>query len=141
LSFYLDASAILPLLLGEPTNDRLEQFVASHTGHLIGDFAAAEVAAVLSRLVRTRTLNAADANSRLTDFDTWRTAISNSVDLQAVDALLAGAYVRRFDLMLRAPDALHLAITRRVDATLVTLDRRMARAAAELGIAVAVPIA
>ncbi len=45
-------------------------------------------------------------------------------------------YVRRFDLALRAPDALHLAIARRLDATLVTLDRRRAAAAGELGIAV-----
>ena len=45
-------------------------------------------------------------------------------------------YVRRFDLALRAPDALHLAIARRLDATLVTLDRRLAAAAGELGIAV-----
>ena len=36
--------------------------------------------------------------------------------------------------MLRAPDALHAAICRRGDLTLVTLDRRLASAAAELGI-------
>ena len=141
MSLYLDASAILSSLLGEPTSDRLERFFASHPDRLISDFAAVEVAAVLSRLVRTRTLDAADGNARLADFDAWRTAISSPVDLQAVDALLAGTYVRRFDLMLRAPDALHLAIARRVDATLVTLDRRMAGAAEELGISVAVPTA
>lgn len=141
MSIYLDASAILPSLLGEPTSDHLERFFSSHADRLISDFAAAEVAAVLSRLVRTRMLDAADASSRLADFDAWRAATSSSVDLRAVDALLAGTYVRRFDLMLHAPDALHLAIARRVDATLVTLDRRMARAAEELGIAVAVPIA
>ena len=45
-------------------------------------------------------------------------------------------YVRRFDLALRAPDALHLAVARRLDATLVTLDRRLTAAARELGIAV-----
>lgn len=141
MSIYLDASAILPSLLGEATSDRLEQFFASHRARLVSDFAAAEVAAALSRLVRTRTLHASDADARLADFDTWRVATTHPVDLQAVDARLAGTYVRRFDLMLHAPDALHLAIARRVDATLVTLDRRMARAAEELGIAVAVPTA
>lgn len=141
MSIYLDASAILPSLLGEPTSDHLERFFALHTNRLISDFAAVEVAATLSRLVRTRALNALDANSRLADFDAWRAAISSPVDLQTVDALLAGTYVRRFDLMLHAPDALHLAMARRVDATLVTLDRRMARAAGELGIAVTVPTA
>jgi predicted nucleic acid-binding protein len=47
-------------------------------------------------------------------------------------ARLAYIYARRFDLGLRAPDALHLAIARRLDATLVTRAR-------EMGIAVEVP--
>jgi len=44
-----------------------------------------------------------------------------------------------FELRLRAPDALHLAIARRLDVSLVTLDRRMAAAAGELGIADGMP--
>jgi predicted nucleic acid-binding protein len=40
---------------------------------------------------------------------------------------------------LHAPDALHLAISRRLDVALVTFDRRMAAAARELGIAVEEP--
>src|ERR1700733_15978300 len=41
---------------------------------------------------------------------------------------------------LRAPDALHAAIYRRFEFQLVTLDRRLATAARELGIAVVVPV-
>jgi uncharacterized protein len=103
---------------------------------LISDFAAAEVASALSRLVRMAVLTAADASARLADFDAWRAAMSLPVDLGASDARLAYIYVRRFDLGLRAPDALHLAIARRLDATLVTLDRRLAAAATELGVTV-----
>lgn len=139
MSIYLDASVILPALVDEQTSDHLRKFLASYPERLISDFAAAEVAAVFSRLVRMHTLGTADANLRLADFDAWRAAMSETVDFRAADARLAGMYVRRFDLMLHAPDALHLAMARRVDATLVTLDRRMARAAQELGIAVAVP--
>lgn len=47
---------------------------------------------------------------------------------------LANIFVRRFDLMLRAPDALHAAICRRGDLLLVTLDHRLAAATGELGI-------
>jgi predicted nucleic acid-binding protein len=43
--------------------------------------------------------------------------------------------VRRFALGLRTPDALHLAICRRLDLPLLTFDRRQAAAAAALGIA------
>jgi len=99
-------------------------------------FAAAEVASALSRLVRMALLTEADASARLADFDAWRAAMSLPVDIGASDARLAYIYVRRFDLGLRAPDALHLAIARRLDATLVTLDRRLATAARELGVAV-----
>ena len=62
-----------------------------------------------------------------------------SAEIHAADVRLADAYVRRFDLGLRTPDALHLAIAHRLDATLLTLDRRLATAARELGVAVEVP--
>ena len=51
----------------------------------------------------------------------------------------ADAYVRRFDLALRAPDALHLAVVQRLDLSLITLDRRLATAARELGVGVEMP--
>jgi hypothetical protein len=84
-------------------------------------------------------LTDADASARLADFDVWRAAMSLGVDIAASDTRLAYIYARRFDLGLRAPDALHLAIARRLDATLVTLDRRLATAARELGVAVEDP--
>ena len=107
---------------------------------IVGDLAAAEVASAFSRLVRVGTVLAAEAAARLADFDAWRAAATDTVDLQASDARLANILVRRFDLMLRAPDALHAAICRRTGNVLVTLDRRLARAAAELGIGVVVPV-
>jgi hypothetical protein len=45
----------------------------------------------------------------------------------------------RFELALRAPDALHLAMVIRLDASLITLDRRPAAAALGLEIAVETP--
>jgi hypothetical protein len=84
-------------------------------------------------------LSEADASARLADFDAWPAAMSSLVDIAASDARLAYMYARRFDLRLRAPDALHLAIVRRLDVALVTLDRRMAATARELGMAVEVP--
>jgi hypothetical protein len=74
--------------------------------------------------------------ARLADFDAWRAAMSSPVEIVASDARLAYVYVRRFDLALRAPDAVHLAVSRRLDLRLVTLDRRLAAAARELGVAV-----
>jgi predicted nucleic acid-binding protein len=70
----------------------------------------------------------------MADFDAWRAAATADLDLHAADARLAHVFVRRFDLMLRAPDALHAAMCRREDHELVTMDRRLAAAASELGV-------
>ena len=137
MSAYLDASVVLPRLIEEPASAAVRHHLMTHRQQrLISDFTAAEVASALSRLVRMGLLTDAEGSARLADFDAWRAVTSSPADVQASDARLAHAYVRRFELMLRAPDALHLAIARRLDATLVTLDRRLARAAQELGITV-----
>ena len=65
--------------------------------------------------------------------------MSSPVDIRSADAQLAYVFARRFELALRAPDALHLAMVRRLDATLITLDRRLAAAARDLDIAVETP--
>ena len=137
MSAYLDASVILPRLIEEPASTAVRHYLAAHPQQLlISDFAAAEVASALSRLVRMGLLDGTDAVARVSDLDVWRAGASSPVDVQALDMRLAYAYVRRFDLMLRAPDALHLALARRLELTLVTLDRRLANAALALGISV-----
>jgi hypothetical protein len=140
LTFYLDTSVLLPTLIAEPTTKAVYEFLGRDNGELlISDFAAAEVASALSRLLRMALLAETDASARLADFDAWRAAMTSPVDIRASDVRLAYIYVRRFDLQLRAPDALHVAVARRLDAALVTLDRRMATAAWELGVAVEMP--
>ena len=142
MSDYLDASVLLPILIDEPASAAVDRFMTTRGQELlVSDFAAAEVAAALSRLVRTGLLEKADAAERLADFDVWRAAMGTPADIHAADARLANAYVRRFELMLRAPDALHAAIARRLGATLITLDQRLATAAHALGIPVEQPAA
>ena len=134
MSVYLDASVLLPTLVEEPASDAVDAYMLSRAQELlVSDFAAAEVASALSRLVRMGLLQSADAIQRLSDFDVWRAAATAPADLRASDMRLAYAYVRRFELMLRTPDALHIAIARRLDVPLATLDRRRAAAARELG--------
>jgi hypothetical protein len=140
LTRYLDASVMLPILIKEPASAIVDAFMSTvEQEPCVSDFAAAEVASAVSRLVRTGRLQATDGAASLSDFDVWRAAMTRAAEIHAVDVRLAGAYVRRFDLALRAPDALHLAIARRLDFALVTLDRRMAAAARELGVAVEMP--
>jgi uncharacterized protein len=140
LSWYLDASAMLPILIKEPTSAVVDAFMSTIQQELwVSDFAAAEVASALSRLVRAGRLQASEGMACLSDFDVWRAAMTRPAEIHAVDVRVAGSYVRQFDLALRVPEALHLAIARRLDLVLVTLDRRMVAAAKELGVAVEVP--
>ena len=140
MSIYLDASFLVPTLVAEQVSGAVNDYlVATEQELLVSEFAAAEVASALSRLVRMRLLAAADAAARLADFEAWRAAASSPIDIHAADARLAYAYVRRFELMLRAADALHLAIATRLEASFATVDRRLEQAARQLGIPVEVP--
>jgi len=140
VSAYLDASALVATLVREPGSVAIDAFLDQYTGTIgVSEFAAAEVASALSRLVRTHLIAQEDAEAGLSDFDAWRSIRTETIDIEPPDARLANTYVRRFDLMLRAPDALHAAICRRLDLTLVTLDQRLAKAARELGIDVSIP--
>ncbi len=141
MSLYLDASVLVPTVVVEQASPAVVEFLLGRADDLIvGDFAAAEVASALSRLVRMDRLRLTEALERLADFDAWRTGETENADVDLHDCRLANSYVRRFDLKLRAPDALHAAICRRLGLQLVTLDHRLVAAARELGIAVVVPV-
>jgi predicted nucleic acid-binding protein len=140
LKIYLDASVLIAVLAEEPASAAVRRFLRAHReDRLISDFAAAEVASAIFRLLRMRLLTEGEGSARLADFDAWRAAASSPADMHAADARLAYAYVRRFALHLRAPGALHLAIAQRLGANLITLDKRMATAARELGVTVEMP--
>jgi predicted nucleic acid-binding protein len=140
LSDYLDASILLPTLVTEDASTAVDACLDARAQELlVSDFAAAEVASGLSRLVRMRLLEPAVATGHLEDFEVWRAARTAPADIRDADMRLAYAYVKRFELKLKAPDALHLALARRLDAVLVTLDRPLANAAAALGIHAFVP--
>jgi predicted nucleic acid-binding protein len=140
LNLYLDASVLMPAVIEEPSSSAVRELFRNRPDDLsVGDFAAAEVASALSRLVRMERLTATEGAERLADFDEWRVSATEVAEMDAHDCRLANTYVRRFDLKLRAKDALHAAICRRLELQLATLDRRLAAAARVLGINVVVP--
>lgn len=137
---YLDASAILPILIEEAGTSAMDGYMVGRSQDLVvSDFAAAEVASGLSRLVGMAQLSPEIGRQRLANFDDWRAAETVTLELVSADARQASSLVRRFDLMLRAPAALHVAICRRTGDQLITLDRRLADAARALGLDVLTP--
>lgn len=140
MSLYLDANILVALLTPEPLSERADDFVRDRSERLIvSDFAAAEFASAIARRVRMRETTIGDARKDLADFDVWAARSAERTDLGPGDVALATTYIRRLDLNLPAPDAIHIAIVRRLDATLATFDRQMAAAARALGMAVATP--
>ena len=140
MSLYLDASAVVPLLVKEAMSSAVERMLKDADQlFLVSEFAAGEVASAIARQFRIGLLSRHDADIALSDFDTLRLTDTEIPSFDALDIRVAALFVRRFELKLRLPDAIHAATCQRLGATLVTLDRRLADAASTLGIAVAVP--
>jgi predicted nucleic acid-binding protein len=131
---------LVALLTPEPFSERADTFLQNNSAPLIvSDFAAAEFSSAVARRVRMREFTIEQAETALAGFDAWLARAVNRVEIGTGDVSLATTYIRRLDFPLRTPDALHIAIARRLDATLVTFDRSMAAAARALGMAVATP--
>jgi len=134
VALYLDASVIVATLVSEATSEVTRQFLFQATEPLlVSSYTDAEVASALSRLVRTKKLTLDAARRTLTHFDDWRLAETMMIEVDDFDIVLAGDLVRQFELKLRTPDALHLAICLRIGAQLVTHDDGLAKAAIARG--------
>ncbi|HWE98746.1 MAG TPA: type II toxin-antitoxin system VapC family toxin [Caulobacteraceae bacterium] len=140
MSFYLDASVIVPTLAAQSMSHEALAFLNRSPGPFsVSDLCEAEVAAAASRMVRMSILTADRGVAMLHRFDTWLAAEGDPVATETSDFRAAIVLVRRFELKLRTPDALHLAISARLGAQLVTFDRRLALAAQAVGLTVHTP--
>jgi predicted nucleic acid-binding protein len=137
LTIYLDASVLVALF----TDDHFSQRADSLSRKLdeppiASDFAAAEFAAVLARHMRMGELTAGQVREILTDFDAFAKTDTIRAEMASEDVRAADAIIRRLDLPLRAPDAIHIAIAQRLGAELATFDEKMAACARALGASV-----
>jgi uncharacterized protein len=137
LSRYLDTNAIIGLLTTDPLSAQVRALLRREPEPLIlSDFGSAEFSAVVGRKVRTGTIGRQHGLDALAALDNWSSRVTR-VELETGDISKAETFLRRLDLPLQAPDAVHIAIVQRLNATLVTFDRRMASAARILGLSTA----
>jgi predicted nucleic acid-binding protein len=135
---YFDASVLVSLVVRDLFTDRAEAFLESgEVTPCVSDFAAAEVSGVLGRNVRTGRLTLAQARAALSVFDTLRVRGAEALEIDHLAVTTADSFLRRLDLTLRTPDALHLALAVRSGASLATFDRGMAECARMLGVELA----
>jgi uncharacterized protein len=135
----LDTSLLVGLFVeGDAHASRARSFSADDAEVLVvSDFAAAEFSSVIARLTRTHVIEQAAAREVFGDFDEWRARFTASEEITPGDVQIAISMIRQLDLNILAPDAINLAIARRLGASIATFDRGMARNAAVPGIAAA----
>jgi predicted nucleic acid-binding protein len=135
VTLWLDASVVVSVMAAESTSLAVDRSLAEATGAiLVSDFCVAETSAAIARLARTGQKSPADADRLFDELDEWIADLAERRIIEPEDVALAIDFVRQPGLSLRAPDAIHIAAAQRVGATLITLDKGMARAAALLGI-------
>src|SRR4051812_34775057 len=100
---------------------------------LVSDFAGAEFASAIARLVRMGDVTADGARDTFAEFDAWTSRETEGAQTTTVDIGSAAAFIRRLDLTLRAPDAIHIAIAQRLGVDLFTFDKKLAASARTLG--------
>jgi predicted nucleic acid-binding protein len=140
---YLDTDVLLPLFVREPESDRLRDWFEALPPHEL----------TVSEWTRTEFVSAIGIKARRGDLekrvaqDVVRTfhQLANDSLLVLVperdDFLLSSRYLERFDLGLRAGDALHLAMALNHGAReLYSLDRLLVKCAQKLKIKARIPV-
>lgn len=135
MSFYVDASTVVALIARQSASAHVDPFLMGQYGRvLISDFAQAECSAALARLGRVERWSRPLADTVFATLDEWVARVPDMVEIAPGDINAADHWIRRPGIALRAPDAIHIAASHRLEATLVTLDLGMVRAATALGL-------
>lgn len=140
---YLDTSVLLPLFVREPTSDAVRLWFATlPTGELaISEWTGTEFVSAIGIKVRIGHLDKQVARDIVRTFHQLADDSLLVLIPDREDFLLASHYLERFELGLRAGDALHLAIAAHHGAQkLYSLDRVLVSGAHKLKIKATMPI-
>ena len=137
MSVYLDASLLVSAFAQDTFSDRADAYLRQVSQTLVvSDLAAAEFSSVMARRVRTGDQSKEDAHMAFANFDAWTARVAQRVETTTSDVQAATIFIRRLDLTLRTPDALHIALARRTATALATFDEKTATSASALGLEV-----
>ncbi len=140
MSHYCDASVIGTLVFRDTDWIGVRHWIETTKPSLTySDFGFGELASAVGRRVRMEQLDATTAQTLLRGFPT-RLSDWAHITIEPSDIAVATDHMLRFELGLRFPDAIHIAVARRLGLTLVSTDIRQVRAAASLGVAAINPL-
>lgn len=139
MSVSTDANVLISAFRADDATPQCRALLANRHDWLVSDWALAEFAAVMGRDVRAGGIDEGGARKGFAGLDVWVGAEATIVHVTTDDVAAAARRLRRLDLNLRAPDALHVCIALRLGAALATADKKMIRAARQLGLVVIEP--
>ena len=134
---YLDTSVLVSAFTDEIATERSRRLIQNAAGHrkLISWWVEAEFAAAISAKMRSSVDREKLVRTNLQEFQLFAAESLETVSVEHQHYQLATDLAFRA-AGLRAGDALHLAIASSHDATVLTLDLGMAKAARDLGLPV-----
>ena len=137
MSIYLDTSVLVGLFVAhDGFATRARALADAHAfDPIVSDFVITEFASVIARLTRMNSPGEAQAREIFAEFDAWAGKYADLAEVVGSDIQTAEAFIRRLNLNIRAPDAINLAIAKRLGAPIATFDHGMAANAKVLGIA------
>ena len=137
MTLYLDTSVLVCALTNEAETSCIQAWLATQDPAqlIVSDWVVTEFSSALSIKLRTGQIALADRAAALTMFTRL---LADSLEVAPIERdqfRAAARFADQHGLGLRAGDALHLAICSDHGATLCTLDRRLAEAGVQLGVA------
>lgn len=132
---YLDTSVLGAVFFREAGSVDLVAWLERRRkqGLAISAWTLTEMASVGGIKQRTGAIDSVVRQQALANFQRFASAHLGLVEIDPADFRAAAVFID-MPLNLRAGDALHLAVARRIGARLASLDRRMSEAAAAIGV-------
>lgn len=133
---YLDTSILGAIFFREPGAQKLLGHLEKHAkqGLTISAWTLTEMSSVGGIKQRTGSIDLATRDQALAKFQRFASKHLNMAEIEPVDFRTAAVFIET-PINLRAGDALHLAVARRLGAQIASLDQRMLDAADALGLA------
>ena len=140
--FYLDTAVVLTLFVNEPTSRSVENWLAARRQPLaFSDWGLTECASALALKLRRGEIDIELAKRCFAAITAFAHESCELIACATHHQTEAQRLLSRFDLPLRAGDALHLAVSQHAEATLVTYDKLLAASARSVGAKVRDPLA
>jgi len=137
LSVYIDTSVLVAALTNERETSRMQDWLGAQTPEdlFISDWVVTEFSSALSIKLRTGQITVADRANSLAMFTRLCADSIGVLPVTSQNFRTAARFSDQYALGLRAGDALHLAVCADHGATLCSLDRRLAEAGPQVGLA------